>query len=217
MRAAAHVDREMEQVEPSRSLATLLITEYHIGGGVRAVIAIAGESGSGKSVTASRLAVELDAAGVPAVVLHQDDYFHRPPRANHEQRSRDLATVGRQEVNLGLLRTHIAAFRERANDVTVPVVDYATDRFLTRRLDFSDINALIVEGTYVMGLDAADVRIFLEATSDDTRERRRLRNRDIDAPMVEQVLAIEHELIAPQGALAHIVIDREFHIRRRRP
>ena len=93
-----------------------------------------------------------------------------------------------------------------------PVVDYPANAFGTQVIDFSPWSALIVEGTYVLRLHDVDIRIFLEATSDDTRGRRLVRNRDIDAPIVDQVLAIEHSLIAPQVALAQIVIDREFRI-----
>src|SRR5438270_1183776 len=173
MRDAASFDGEPGELQLGRTLASLLATEHQIGRLDRVVIAIAGESGSGKSVTATGLARALEAGGAPTVVLHQDDYFHRPPRANHEHRILDLGSVGPQEVNLELMRTHIAAFRAGANDVTVPRVDYPGDRFLARQLDFSASRTLIVEGTYVLGLEDSDVRIFLDATSDDTRERRR--------------------------------------------
>ena len=58
----------------------------------------------------------------------------------------------------------------------------------------------------------ADIRIFLDATSDDTRDRRMARNRDIEAPIVDQVLAIEHPIIAAQRGVADILIDRDFRI-----
>jgi uridine kinase len=182
----------------------------------RTVVGIAGESGSGKSVTASDLARELGASGRTSMVLHQDDYFHRPPRTNHEHRERHLASVGPQEVDLERLASHVALFRDGRDGVTVPSVDYPGNRFVTRVADFSSVAVLIVEGTYVLTLADLDVRIFLEATSDATRERRRQRNRDIDAPIVDQVLAIEHTLIAPQAECADIVIDGEFRIVRER-
>jgi uridine kinase len=72
---------------------------------------------------------------------------------------------------------------------------------------------LIVEGTYVLRLDDTDVRIFLEATHAETAERRRLRNRDVMAPIIEEILAIEHALIAPQLRRAHVVVDRDFRVR----
>ena len=178
----------------------------------RPVIAIAGESGSGKSITADCLAHELTSTGTPTLVLHQDDYFHRPPATNHAHRLRDLGSVGPQEVDLARLRAHVDAFRSGADDIETPVVEYHADRFITRIRHLAPFALLIVEGTYVLEHVHADARIFLDATSIDTRERRRERNRDIDAPIVEQVLAIEHGLIAPQVALADIIIDRDFAI-----
>ncbi len=200
----------------ARSLAAAVLAEHALRSLARPVIAIAGESGCGKSVSATNLARELDAVGIATGVIHQDDYFKLPPRVNHEHRCDNLANVGPHEVNLALLNEHVLAFREGRSDVTVPMVDYPSDSFLSRRRDFAPLAALIVEGTYVLRLPGMDIRIFLNATSDDTRARRRARNRDIDAPIVDQVLAIEHELIAPQAALASIVIDREFRIVGRR-
>ena len=197
----------------ARSLADLLDAELGLGRVSRPVVAIAGESGSGKSITATALAEVLRERGRRVVVLYQDDYFVRPPRVNHEHRCVDLGSVGPQEVNLALLAAHVAAFRA-SRDATGPRVDYASDSFTTRELPLANADVLVVEGTYVLQLADADIRIFLEATHEDTAERRRLRNRDVDAPIVDQVLAIEHTLIAPQAERAHVLIDANFAIRR---
>ena len=204
---------EAAHVALARSLSVLLREKFALGRDGRTVIAIAGESGSGKSITATALAHVLSADGLPTVVLHQDDYFLRPPRANHEHRCADLASVGPHEVDLALLASHVAAFRAGLADVAAPRVDYPSDSFLAGRLDFSQAAVLVVEGTYVLHLEDIDGGIFLEATHRDTAERRRRRNRDVDAPIVDRILAIEHELIAPQASRARIVIDRDFTIR----
>ena len=183
----------------------------------RTVIGIAGESGSGKSATAVCLARELSAIGHVAEVLHQDDYFLRPPAANHAHRVADLTSVGPQEVDFERLRAHVAAFRRGDDGVSAPRVDYGADRFDTLQRDFRAVQVLVVDGTYVLANVDADIRIFLEATSDDTRERRRARSRDIEAPIVDHVLAIEHPIIAAQRDVADFVIDRHFHIVRTPP
>lgn len=198
----------------ARSLRQRLAADFALGDGRRTVMAIAGESGSGKSITATSLAQALETDGIGTVVLHQDDYFLRPPRANHDYRCADLRRVGPHEVNLELLAAHVAAFRTAQNGVEGPLTDHPTDSFLVRRLDFGSASFLIVEGTYVLRLPDTDIRIFLEATHAETAERRRRRNRDVDAPIVDQVLAIEHELVAPQASLAHILVDPDFAIRR---
>lgn len=175
-----------------------------------AVIAIAGESGSGKSVTAVNLARVLGDAGYPVHVLHQDDYFVRPPRTNHDHRVHDLTSVGPQEVRLDLLQAHIAAFRDGRRDVEAPLVDYPGNRFVTQRRDFGARGVLLVEGTYVLRLHDLDVRIFLAATHADTRERRRARARDLDEPIIDRILEIEHAIIARQRDVADLIIDRDF-------
>ena len=81
----------------ARALGSLVRTELGLPRADRVVIAIAGESGSGKSVTATTLAGELDATGIVTIVLHQDDYFLLPPRTNHEHRVHDLRNVGPHE------------------------------------------------------------------------------------------------------------------------
>ena len=74
---------------------------------------------------------------------------------------------------------------------------------------------LLVEGTYTLLLDSSDIGIFLQATYRDTESRRRVRNRDILDPFVDDVLAIEHRLIAPQADIADILLDRDFVISKR--
>ena len=197
----------------ARSLQQRLAADFALGNGRRVVVAIAGESGSGKSITATSLAQVLETDGIGTVVLHQDDYFLRPPRANHDYRCADLQRVGPHEVNLELLAAHVVAFRASLNGVDGPLADHPSDSFLVRRLDFGSASVLIVEGTYVLRLPDTDIRIFLQATHAETAERRRRRNRDVDAPIVDQVLAIEHELVAPQASLAHILVDPHFAIR----
>lgn len=215
MTEASRVDVRTEYQATGHALHALLASDFALGARARTVVGVAGESGSGKSVTASALARALDAASLPAGVLYQDDYFLRPPRANHAHRLLDLAHVGPHEVDLARIAAHVAAFRAGATGVEAPLVDYAADTFRTHHLDFAPLRVLVVEGTYALHLPDLDVRVFLEATHADTRERRRARARDEDSPFVERVLGIEHAIIARQAAVADVVIDRAFVVRRR--
>jgi uridine kinase len=182
--------------------------------GRRLVVGVAGESGSGKSTTAAQLADALNARGIPTAFLNQDNYFIRPPRTNHEFRLTDLGAVGPHEVQLSLIDEHIAAFRAGHREVRAPLVNYPANRFDEETRDFSALQVLVVEGTYVLMLDGLDVRVFLEATHRDTHERRLARNRDAWEPIIDTILGIEHRLIAPQGAKAHWLIDAAFGLRR---
>jgi len=206
---------ESNYLERAERLLALLRRDFGIPRGARTVIAVAGESGSGKSVTAIDLATVLNRDGIGAAIIHQDDYFVRPPRTNHEHREQDITSVGPQEVQLDLILRHIAEFRAGALSISGPAVNYATNRFDTRTIALDGCEVLVVEGTYGLMVDDADVRVFLEATYEDTTTARRERNRDIDAPFVTQVLEIEHSIIAKQVDLADIVISRDYAISRR--
>ncbi len=207
--------RESPFIEGAERMVELLRMHFGFPRATRTVIAVAGESGSGKSVTAIDLATVLTRQGMGAAILHQDDYFIRPPRTNHEFREQEITSVGPQEVQLDLMAQHIADFRRGATSITGPSVNYAANRFDTRSIGLDGCTVLVVEGTYVLHLDDVDVRVFLEATHEDTAEARRARNRDIDAPFVQQVLQIEHTIIAQQRVRADIVISRDYQIGRR--
>ena len=219
---AGRAERRPEYDAAARALADLLaevLAERGASGfgrasGPRVVVGVAGESGSGKSVTAAGLARELAARGVPAGVIHQDDYFVRPPKANHAHRLLDLAHVGPHEVDLARIAEHVAAFRAGRDGVEAPLVDYPRDRFVVERRDFSGLAALVVEGTYVLTLADLDARVFLEATHEHTRERRRARARDSETPIEARVLAIEHAVIARQALAADVLVDAGFRPRR---
>jgi uridine kinase len=187
--------------------------DARVARGERPVIGLAGESGSGKSTTAEALGAALAGAGVPVTLLHQDHYFRRPPRTNHEARVADLSLVGPHEVALERIAEHLAAFRAGAPGVEAPRVDYPGNRFDTVWHDFAGARLLLVEGTYALFLEGLDARVFLEATHTDTHERRMARNRDLWEPVIDTILAIEHAAIAPQGATADVVISRDFRVR----
>lgn len=211
--AAPRFPLREEYLAFARRLRARLEARGALAPGRRTVIGVAGESGSGKSITAVALAQVCAEAGIASATLHQDDYFRLPPRTNHEHRRASLAHVGPHEVELDRLAAQIAAFRAGEVAVEGPLVDYPNDRFVSQRHVFAGRALLIVEGTYVLRLPDLDVRLFLEATHEHTRDRRRRRARDLHEPFVDEVLAIEHALIAPQRDLADLVIAEDFTIR----
>lgn len=181
--------------------------------GRRVVVGIAGESGSGKSMTAASLALGLTTHGIPTALLCQDNYGVHPPRARAAMRAADPSGVGPQELRLALLAEHISAFRGGAATVKSPVLDQQSDRFTERTLELHHVQALVVEGSYALLLPDLDVRIFMEATHAETHRRRSASGTAPSDGHTEFLWVAEQQYITPQAASADWLIDRDFCLR----
>ena len=178
----------------------------------RWAISVAGESGSGKSETAQALAEALEAKGIHAAVLQQDDYFVYPPKTNDATRRRDIGWVGTGEVRLDLLDEHLAAALAGAAAIRKPLVIYEDDRITEEDLPLEGVKVVIAEGTYTTLLEHVDTRVFIARNRLETMEARRRRAREAPDPFLEEVLTIEHGIIGPHRELADIVITRDYDV-----
>lgn len=198
------------------SLLSLLLPLVHVSGTAVAV-SIAGESGSGKSVIAGALRRSLEDRGFKTPLLQQDDYFVWPPRTNDRMRRQDIAHVGVSEVRMDLLDLHVGQIIHGASWITKPLVFYQEDRIASEDIDVAGTRFVIVEGTYTSLLTNIHKRVFIDRTYLDTRPDRMRRSRDEKDEFIERVLAVEHDIIAPHGGLADIVVDSFFGVSRRIP
>lgn len=176
------------------------------------IIQIAGESGSGKSVTAVSLQRLLVEQGIDAFVLHQDDYFHLPPASNHQKRLNDLHWVGPQEVKLDLLSVHQQAFKQGETRLEKPLVDYHENQILSEVVRLDAHQVLLVEGTYVFAAGGADLRVFMNRNYLQTRKNREERARESPSEFLEKVLAIEHRIIQQQREMAHVLVLDDYSV-----
>lgn len=179
------------------------------------VIGICGESGSGKSVTAKCLQIELEQLNIPSVILHQDCYYKLPPKDNHEKRKADISWVGMNEVKWSLLQQHIEQFKSHEENILVPIVDYKQNTFREQEVSIKNKSVLIIEGVYSFFLkDAMDYKVFMERTYQQTLEKRKARSREVYDQFVEQVLAIEHALIQPLGKSADDYVSENYTVKK---
>jgi uridine kinase len=171
------------------------------------VVTIAGESGSGKSEVAAVFAELCEASGFKALILQQDDYFFYPPKTNHNRRLDDLSWVGMQEVNLSLIEEHIEKIKAGESSLTKPLVNYEADQIGEETVSVKGLKVVVVEGTYTTTVANADFRAFINRNYRQTKKARLARSRDPLTGFLEQVLAIEHKIIAAHKAEANLVID----------
>jgi len=180
------------------------------------VIALAGESGCGKTETSKALIESLSSFGIKSQILGQDNYFYLPPAANHAKRKSDSTWLGqRKEVNFQLLDDTLVAAKNGSNILEVQHIDYHTGLVTKEAVNMSNIQVIIVEGTYTMLLKHVDTRIFIDADYHDTLPYRIMRNRgnEVHDPFVENILETEHKIIAGHRFLADFIISKEYKVK----
>jgi Uridine kinase len=179
----------------------------------RHCISVAGESGSGKSVTAYAIKEVLREKGIRAEVIQQDDYFFLPPKTNEMNRRASLDNVGPHEVNLELIDTHLDQFLNGENQITKPLVLFFENKAITETIDLTDVQVLIVEGTYTSLLNKVSNRVFIDRDWDSRIQSIKDRARDVVDNFLEKVLTLEHEIILQHIRYADVVVGEGIDVR----
>lgn len=212
MRGDAIVVEEHHRRAAAEICPVLLETIKNASG--KYTITVAGESGSGKSETATAIADVLVGKDIATVIFQQDDYFVYPPKSNDRERRADISRVGPQEVKIDLLDSHLQAFRGNAERIEKPVVDYEMDSIGTEELSLSGARVAIAEGTYTSLLENVDTRVFIARDYEQTRVHREKRKRDAAEldPFINEVLKIEHQIISAHRARADVLINADYSV-----
>lgn len=199
---------ERYHTERAEEICELLSDRVEARG--KLAVTVAGESGAGKSELAYEIYRLLNASGVRAGVLQQDDYFVFPPRTNHEMRRQNPDQVGLFEVKLDFLDSNLRSFKRGESPIYKPLVIYDEDRITTEEMEVGDLAMLIAEGTYATLLQFADFRVFIDRDYRQTLEARKRRARDSFEPFVVDVLEREHQIICQHKALADAVVSSDL-------
>jgi len=181
------------------------------------IITIAGESGSGKSETAAALSDLLLKKGIESLVFQQDDYFVYPPKTNAMMRRKDIDHVGLSEVRLALLDENLREILEGKSEIKKPLVIFDDDMITEETVNLEAIKVITVEGTYTTTLKNAHQRVFINRTYIDTREARKLRDREEQDEYLERILEIEHRIISSHQPRADIIVTSDYEVRKNEP
>ena len=176
------------------------------------VYRVSGESGCGKTTLAKAIVKEYEAQGKKAVLISQDEYFHLPPRQNHNKRVEDFEWIGLGEVDWKLLNGVIDQVLDPAvAAVEVPEMDWELDTKEWKTMETNEVDVVVIEGTYVLGEKRdGEVGIFFEHTYVDTKENRLARNREVVDDFIQRVLEREHEIISALRKDADLVVNKDY-------
>lgn len=205
---------EEHHKQAARKIVTEIIDKIR-SKATRYTITVAGESGSGKSETGRAIADEIEKRGIKSVLLGQDDYFVLPPKSNDAKRREDPEWLGPHvEVKLDLLEQNLKDAILGKNEITKPLVDYDENAVEEETVGLEGVKVVIAEGTYTSLLKNVDTKVFIARNRLDTLEHRRKRNRgdEVGDPFIEQVLVMEHKIIAGHKQLADFVITKDYDV-----
>ena len=175
------------------------------------VMAIGGESGSGKSELAHVISRRLKGKGELAKILHIDNYYRVSPQERTEWRKRyGVESIGLSEYNWNLINQNIAEFRE-GKEAVLPCIDLLTDQEDRLITDFEGIRYLIVEGLYPLRADA-DLKIFIDLTYHETKKAQILRGKEPQNEFRLQVLQREHEVVQSLRPSADLLVTKDFDV-----
>lgn len=181
----------------------------------RYTISVAGQSGSGKSETGQAIAEALEAHGVHALLLGQDNYFHLPPKSNDARRREDPDWLGPHiEVRMDVLEQNLVDAIAGADQIVKPLIDYDENSAENVTVDLTGVQVVIAEGTYTSLLRNIDTRVFIDRNRLDTLEHRQKRNRgtEVGDEFVENILKTEQKIIAGHKQLADFVITKDYDV-----
>jgi len=208
---------EAHHARAGKQVVRLLLPDIRATDGTYA-LSVAGESGSGKSETATAIANALKKEGIASVILQQDDYYVYPPKTNDAHRRKDANWLGPKEVRLDVLDANIRDILAGAKSIKKPLVHYEQDRISMETLPVDAARVVIAEGTYTSLLKSVHARIFIARNYTDTLAHRWKRQRDkaeLD-DFTENILIREHDIIAAHKDIADIVITRDYEVEDRR-
>jgi uridine kinase len=177
----------------------------------KVVVAIGGESGSGKSELAHVVARALKDQGRLAKILHIDNYYTvRPQDREAWRKENGNESIGLGEIDWSLLDQHLDAFKQGGKAV-LPCIDLLTDQIDELHTDFGPIKVVIVDGLYPLHVDAK-LKIFIDLTYLDTKKAQLLRGKEPQNEYRLSVLKQEHKVVQGLRPLANFLVTPEFNL-----
>ncbi|MBT3712054.1 MAG: uridine kinase, partial [Anaerolineae bacterium] len=115
--------------EKHKKAAKAIVEHAQKMSGDKIVIAVGGESGSGKSELGHEIAHLLKTQGTPAKIMHIDNYYKPSPQErNPWRKAHGVESIGYTEYDWETINRNLAEFRADADDVIMPCIDLLTDQ-----------------------------------------------------------------------------------------
>jgi len=178
----------------------------------RLVVAISGESGSGKSELAHALGKELKDNNVRVKVIHTDNYYKIQPLLREEwRRNKGFDKIGLEEYDWIKIRKTIRDFKEE-QECMIPCIDLIPEQVDKLITDFSKIDLLIIDGLYAINAPDIDLRVFIDLTYHETKINQIIRMKEAMSDFRLAILEQEHRAVASLKPKGDLVVDKSYQV-----
>lgn len=177
------------------------------------IIAISGESGSGKTELAHVVAKKLKKLGIVAKPMHIDNYYKVLPLERTEWRKKHGVSeaVGLNEYDWDTIYRNIDDFKnDRVSHM--PCVDLVTEQVDELITNFKGIDMLIIDGLYAIKTENANLRVFITLTYHETKKAQVVRGKEPQNEFRMQVLEKEHQVVQSLRPMADLLVDNDYSV-----
>lgn len=172
----------------------------------RFILAIAGQSGTGKTEIGSVLQELLFDYNIRVKCLHIDDYYLTHWESRNKQRQK-TGVIGKEEINWKKLNKVIRDFKANKKKLYVQRIHKYLNSIEHCISSGRKIDVLLIEGLYA-GYCNADFKVYLDGQISDTYDFRKLRMKENpDNAFRQKVLEKESACVCQSKNLCDLVID----------
>ena len=196
-----------------REAAAVIVDEILKNKTDKYIVAISGESGSGKSELTHLVAKEMRKHGIFAKPIHIDNFYNTLPLERTQWRIDNgiEKVVGLSEYKWDEINRVINDFKHDRTS-TMPCVDLVTEQIDTLTTDFNGIDMLIIDGLYAINADDVDLRIFIELTYHETKKAQKDRGKEPQNEYRMRVLEQEHKQVRSIKHKADFFVNMEYNV-----
>ena len=177
------------------------------------IVAISGESGSGKSELTHVVAKELRKHNLFAKPVHLDNFFKTLPLERRAWREKHgiANVVGISEIDWGAVQKTVADFKN-GRTCSMPCVDLVTEQVDTLTTDFKTIDMLVLDGLYAVNTEDVDLHVFIELTYHETKKAQASRGKEKTDENRLQTLEAEHKAVQSLKSKADLLVNKDYEL-----
>ena len=196
-----------------REAAAVIVDEILKNKKDKLIVAISGESGSGKSELTHVVAKEMRKHDIFAKPIHIDNFYNTLPLKRTEWRISKVIefVVVLFEYKWYELDRVIGDFKNGRKS-SMPCVDLVTEQVDTLTTDFQNVDMLIIDGLYAINAKGVDLSVYIELTYHETKKAQKDRGKEPQNEYRMRVLEQEHKAALSIKHKADLFVNMDYQV-----